>query len=52
MEVHVVANTPRLKLDLAQHVPIHSRVATMDEVLKIAKTGNHSEKTQVVRRLT
>jgi hypothetical protein len=32
-------NLQRLKLDVAQHVPIHGRVATGDEFLKIVQTA-------------
>jgi len=35
----LAANIRRLKLDVAQHVPIHGRVGTNEEFLKIVGTG-------------
>ena len=32
-------NIQRLKLDVAQHVPLHGRIATMDEFVKIVQTA-------------
>ena len=39
--VTLYQNIQRLKLDVAQHVPIHGQVGTMDEFLRIVgKLGN------------
>ena len=34
-------NIQRLKLDVTQHVPIHGRVGTMEEFVKIVGTGTN-----------
>ena len=34
-------NIQRLKLDVAHHVPIHGRVGTMEEFVKIVGTGTN-----------